>query len=267
MNAKNMFKHLSTSLHKDEGGTSLTEFVICLPVFIIIFMGIWDLSYMSRDGVRVKTQAAKATWEAAMTPQRKTGLNQLIPDSSTVPLIAAATSIPKINSPRSSVLPDIQALMSNVAMMTKGSEGESRAYKSWANAPGSLDPWKHPRLTFAQRMTQDDRIRILPSNVPGSISMTALKAAVPFSLLGTRHAMAAGTRYGMVQGTSSLSGSVSGGYTYNFGAAYDVLLSPLSRSGDVANVTIIHGFSRLSAEEDRCLKSILSITRRVDYRC
>lgn len=265
MIAKNTLKRIGASFHRDEDGTSLTEFVICLPVFLIIFAGLWDLSYMSRDGVRVKTQAAKATWEAAMAPQRKTGMSQLMPDFQTMmPMIAGATSIPKINSPKSSILPDVQALMSNVNMMSKGSEGESRTYKSWVSAPGSLDPWKHPRLTFAQRMTKDDSMRKLPN---GNKGLELFNVAVPFSMFGTRHAVAAGTRYGMVQGKSSLSGSVSGGYNYNFGAAYDVLLSPVSRSGDVVNQIVIHGFSRLTAEEDRCLKSILSITSSVDYRC
>lgn len=256
---------LMRNLHRDEDGTSLTEFVICLPVFIIIFMGIWDLSYMSRDSVRVKTSAAKLTWQAAMEPARVSGMSQLIPNfQTTLPILAAATSLPKINSPRSSIIPDLQATMSNIQMMSKGSEGESRAYKSWTSAPGGLDPWKHPKLTFAQRMTQDDRIRILPR---GSKGLGLFNVAVPFSAFGTRHAIAAGTRYGMVQGKSSISGSVSGGYSYNLGAAYDVLLSPVSRSGDIINTMVIHGFSRLSAEEDKCLKSVLSITPSIDYKC
>lgn len=256
---------LMRTLHRDEDGTSLTEFVICLPVFIIIFMGIWDLSYMSRDSVRVKTSAAKLTWQAAMEPARVTGFNQLMPNfQTTLPILAGAQALGKINSPRSTILPDLEATMANVQMMSKGSEGESRRYKSQASAPSNLDPWKHPKLTFAQRMTQDDRIRMLPR---GSKGLELFNVAVPFSAFGTRHAMAAGTRYGMVQGKSSLSGSVSGGYSYNFGAAYDVLLSPVSRSGDIINTMVIHGFSRLTAEEDRCLKSVLSITPSIDYKC
>lgn len=257
---------LMRNLHRDEDGTSLTEFVICLPVFIIIFIGIWDLSYMSRDSVRVKTSAAKLTWQAAMEPARVSGLRQLLPDfQTTLPALAAVQSLPKINSPRSSIIPDLQATLSTGQMALKGSDGESRAYKSWASAPGGLDPWKHPRLTFAQRITQDDRIRVLPRGGKGLGLLNV--AAVPVSLFGTRHAMAAGTRYGMVQGKSSISGTVSAGYSYNLGAAYDVLLSPVSRSGDPANTTVIHGFSRLTAEEDRCLKSVLSITMSVDYKC
>ena len=265
MDLKTFIFGASRAFHRDEDGTSLTEFVICLPVFVIIFLGIHDLSYLVRDGVRVKTTAAKLTWEAAMQPQRASGISQFMPNINTsMPQLAAVDALGKINSPRSSMLGDGMALVSTTQLLAQGSKGESKTYKSWAQAPGSLDPWRHPRLTFAQRMTVDDRMRNLPRGGPG---LELFNVAIPFSLMGTRQAIAAGARYGMAQGKSSLSGSVSGGFSYNFGAAYDVLLSPVSVQGQIPGELFIIGFSRLTAEEDRCLRSILSITRNVDYNC
>lgn len=57
--------------HQDQEGTSMTEFVMCLPVFIIIFIGIQDLAVMNVAGVRVKVQAAKSMWEQTVPPHKK----------------------------------------------------------------------------------------------------------------------------------------------------------------------------------------------------
>lgn len=158
-------------------------------------------------------------------------------------------------------------MMKNINMASKGSKGESKSMYKFADGPSNVDPWKHAKLTFAKRMTEDDRIRSLPN---GSKGLGLFNIARPFSLLGSRHAIAAGTRYGIVSGESSLSGSSSSGFSYDAKANYDVLLSPVSMRGKnpvfIKELAII-GFSRLSAEEDSCLKSVLSITPKIDLKC
>lgn len=254
--------------HQDQEGTSMTEFVMCLPVFIIIFIGIQDLAVMNVAGVRVKVQAAKSMWEQTVPPHKKEGFSQLIPNvTKSMPMLAGITSVGKVNKNKHSTLRNIQAMMKNINLASKGSKGESKSMYRMADGPGGVDPWKHAKLTFAKRMTEDDRVRSLPN---GSKGLGIFNIARPFSMLGSRHAIAAGTRYGLVQGQANISGNVSSGYSYNAQTTYDVLLSPVSMRGQnpifIKEIAIL-GFSRLSAEEDSCLKSVLSITPKIDLKC
>ena len=55
-----------SALHRSEDGTAMTEFVIVLPVFILLFVGMNELYKTNRQGLRAKIMAAKSTWEASM---------------------------------------------------------------------------------------------------------------------------------------------------------------------------------------------------------
>lgn len=68
-------------LRDDEDGTSLTEFVIALPIFLIIFSGVMTLGHLGVSNVAVKKAAYAGMWEntkvqttdnpLAMTPRSK----------------------------------------------------------------------------------------------------------------------------------------------------------------------------------------------------
>lgn len=262
------FTQRFSHFHQDQEGTSMTEFVMCLPVFIIIFIGIQDLAMMNVAGVRVKVKAAKSMWEQTVPPHKKEGITQLIPNfKRSMPVVAGFTAAGKVFQNKYSTLGNLKAMRKNIALGTKGSKGESKSLYRMTDGPSGVDPWKHAKLTFAKRMTDDDRVRTLPNGKKG---LGIFNIARPFSLFGTRHAVAAGTRYGMVQGKANISGTVSAGFSYNAATTYDVLLSPVSMRGRkpifIKEIAIL-GFSRLAAEEDRCLKSVLSITPQIDLKC
>lgn len=71
-------------LHVDEDGTSMTEFVIGLPVFIILFVGILNLHSAGVNSVLVKGTAHSKMWVKAIDIQTR-----FVPEWSTHPISAA----------------------------------------------------------------------------------------------------------------------------------------------------------------------------------
>lgn len=266
MHTHNTFKHLVTTFTAEEDGATLVEFVVVLPVFMIIMVGIFNFAEINRNSVQVKMDAADSMWTQAMDKQNTTVWSQYATNPiNTNPQLAAVAAAPKLLKNKRSVWNTGRAGIKNLNMAAKSSKGES---KSMAKLAGhsSATPWDGSQETFTKRMTDDDRMRILPRGRKG---LQVFNLSVPVSLIGTRHAMAAGTRYGMVQGSSTRNSTINH-LTYDTYATYDVLLSPVSIKGkgffNPAEL-ITRGFSRLAAEEDDCLKSVLSITNKFDWDC
>ena len=69
-----------------------------------------------------------------------------------------------------------------------------------------------------------------------------------------------GTRYGAVEGEASgtVVAGLWGGSEF-FSAQYDVLVSPISYPGDPFNEYFVVGTSRLLADQDPCLETVLEI--------
>jgi len=65
-NKKHSPLRLLSSFHKNEDGTAMTEFVVVLPIFILMFVGMNELYKTNRQGLRAKITAAKSTWQASM---------------------------------------------------------------------------------------------------------------------------------------------------------------------------------------------------------
>lgn len=72
----------------DEDGSAMTEFVIGLPVYIILFLGILNLGNLNIGGVLVKGQAHREMWEEAIKIQ--TGWR---PDWAMNPVAAAGDAL------------------------------------------------------------------------------------------------------------------------------------------------------------------------------
>ncbi|MFP4598976.1 MAG: TadE/TadG family type IV pilus assembly protein [Persicimonas sp.] len=53
-------------LHRDESGATLTEFVIMLPIFLLVFNGVMILGEFSRKGSEAPINAYKGTFEKAI---------------------------------------------------------------------------------------------------------------------------------------------------------------------------------------------------------
>jgi hypothetical protein len=62
---KNRLTYLTAGFWGDERGTSMTEFIITLPVVVIIFAGLVGLGRLGHHAGRVKIEATKQMWEKA----------------------------------------------------------------------------------------------------------------------------------------------------------------------------------------------------------
>lgn len=59
-------------LHRNESGTTLTEFVIMLPVFLMVFNGVMILGQFTRKGTEAPIAAYKDTFEKVIPFQKQT---------------------------------------------------------------------------------------------------------------------------------------------------------------------------------------------------
>lgn len=59
-----------------QGGSAMTEFVITLPVWIIVFYGIWDISHFPVTGTKVQGEASINMWTEQFDPDKMKLLSQ-----------------------------------------------------------------------------------------------------------------------------------------------------------------------------------------------
>ena len=242
-----------------EDASTMTEFVILLPVFIITFVGIVNLTKLEVGGARVKYVAATQMWDQAMAIHDNS-LPSIPPMDRGVPQLAALNSLNAISN-HPSDQGDLPAQAKNAGLGLGGSQREGGI---GLLATGPATPYQKGN-DFAKDMIDDTTIN--PLSFSSKAAFMAFNVAVPYSLLNTRHAGALGTRYGMVVGESTRSVTAGNYGTVSMGATYDVLVSPTSIEGTFLNELIIVGFSRLAAEDSPCLKSVLKISNDGDYDC
>lgn len=243
---------------RNEDGVAMTEFVITLPVFILIFTGIVNLHKLEWNNNRVKYLAATEMWDNAMAIH-DTNLIGMLPFEHSIPMYSAAMELSEIGS-HQSPQGDIQAMQIAFGLFD-GSKGEAEAAGGFADGDSTAYEYG---ADFSEDMTDDSSIN--PLSFSGKTAMMAFNVAVPFTYMGTRHASALGTRYGIVTGENSRTVSIPG-HTGNFNYGYDVLVSPTSVPGGFLNELIVVGHSRLAAEDSPCLSSVLKISNDGDYDC
>lgn len=250
---------LKNTFLRDERGVAMTEFVIMLPVFVTLFVGIVNLSKLEVASARVKYIAATTMWDNAMAiddDERPV----VVDTDHGLPFIAAPQAMNQISG-NSSPQGDPAAQWKNAELMTWGSQGEAEGAGVIAN--GSSNSWELGS-DFSEDMTDDSMLNMLSAT--GSSALMVFNVSVPYSVGNTRHAGAIGTRYGLVTGENSK--SITAGYfNANFNANYDVLVSPVSVPGSAFHELVTVGFSRLAAEDSPCLKSVLKISNDMDYDC
>lgn len=250
------------ALHRDEAGTAMTEFTICLPVWIFIMMGVASLGQMGAHITKVQIIAQKRLWVNATHASS----NDIPQHMSSV--AAAATTGPLIMESR---LPGTQnaTLNAGYALVTVGLG--TRAH--WGESAALTTPLRALGAPAAKLITKDaigDRkyaIRAMDDGLTmeainamggggggGTPSITGIIADIGFAALsasGSLHAVSAGIRYGNVKGelvnqTLQLkpAGSISAG------ARYDTLVPPRPLTGASAKF-IPFGVSRLIAETEK----------------
>lgn len=240
-------------LRRDETGAVMTEFVIALPIFIIIFVGMANLYKIESDSVRTKLRASVNMWDAAIAVH---GTSDFFAGKHGIPAWAAADASGIISNVTNNGA-SARLLAKNGQLAGNGTEGEASSI-----AAGGAGTVPSSNFDFAGKMVSDSFIDPLPPTSKTSLFMWNI--AVLYSLGHTRHAGAIGTRYGIVEGTDTRSGTLTTGLSYSFTNGYNVLVSPkLQRGGEFKVI----GFSRLTAEESDCLESVLEISNDVDYDC
>ena len=256
--------HRARALARDERGTSLTEFIIVLPVFVILFIGIAHLSRLEREAFRVKARAAKTMWVEAMAAQE--GGNFEVNPSHMMPQVSGAEAIDEISS-YPSENGDMFGTIKNAGLLSQGSPGEAARANMMLDvasgqSPPSPVPGRNLSGRFAQHLLDERRSRTLggASGPLGIYRPSQMFSRIPMMPNPT---FSSGIRYGMVGGLEEHSFTING-IDYEMRAHYDVLISPVPREGMLGENLVI-GASRLSAQRDRCLRNVLALDRRMGY--
>ena len=256
-NKKHSPLRLLSSFHMNEDGTAMTEFVVVLPIFILMFVGMNELYKTNRQGLRAKITAAKSTWQASMDVANASQFGAF---EHKLNFIAAAQ---EFNRTTGSGLPYAYSLMRTTGLLSSATRGEADRATNVLGLAGAQRPsGNYPRVsspTFAKYITDDSSTNSV--SVWGPLNV--YQASAVLSNLGPNQPHAAGIRYGLVKG--EFSGSHENPYgTIEMGDEYSMLVPPRPVEGIVGeHITI--GFSRLSARKDRCLKNVLKIDYSFSY--
>jgi hypothetical protein len=209
-------------LHQEDDGTTLTEFVICLPVFIIVFMGLIDLYKMQNTSVEIQIMATKNMWKEAI-PVQKSMLGKPIHMTA----ISGATTVVNVAFKRKQFDSGIEEVLHYVNYGTKAAEmglgghfGESHqtVFPIKFYIPGD----EHNRARKLLNSPYDKAAREL---VDDSLDAGVLNLIKP----GT----GAGIRYGMVGGYAEKTAETRLGGTRStkMTAGFDVTVAPYPHSG------------------------------------
>lgn len=241
---------LLRKLFREEEGTALTEFVITLPLFVIIFVFMTALHSYSTTLNRVRYRAATNMWQEAMKVQQD-GTSATSPHGL---FVTGANAANGIVGGSGSEAGDTQAQVL-IGGMAASSGPEMVAGATMAGV-GASNPVDETSLTFAESMAEDGLTPVPPANNDPVNVVFAF--AIPRSAGITRHAGFIGTRYGMVEGTDSETAQALSWGSFNMRAQYDVLVSPVSYPSDDEGYVV--GASRLLADQDPCLETVLEIS-------
>ncbi|AWV91241.1 TadE/TadG family type IV pilus assembly protein [Bradymonas sediminis] len=248
---------------RNDRGTALTEFVIMLPVFILIWVGMINLFKLENGGMRAKIKASSQTWEKAMTvahgghvPEAKAGVH----------IMAGLDAIDNVNN-RPSGTADSFAHLKNARLASQGNRGEAQGSATMARLLGQTPPAQPAgqglRSHYSRAMLDDSRSNFINS-APGPLGIYAPVIPESIQSIGYNHAPATGNRYGSVFGEHIEQVEVYGQMN-ELGATYDVLNSPVGKPKRTDDLIYVPGFSRLMAEQDKCLRSVLELGRRMKY--
>ncbi len=81
-------KHLFVRFHKDEQATSLTEFILGLPIMIMVMSGILTIHHMHQDALEVNAESNRKAWAASLPSQTSSPISQLSPATAMISDVA-----------------------------------------------------------------------------------------------------------------------------------------------------------------------------------
>ncbi|MFB6264561.1 MAG: TadE/TadG family type IV pilus assembly protein, partial [Bradymonadaceae bacterium] len=199
----------------DERGTALTEFVITLPVFVVIFSGLVYLGRLTHGSMEVRLEATEQMWSRAMDVQHGSTTGFGHPNHK-MPPWAAGQALSRITGESRNLFVDYSmGVPKNIGMAIDGHFGESDGV-----TPPPVDavagrivrnPGAVVGGTVASNMVVDDMANLM-NPLPGPPSaLSVFQISRPYSLLGPRPVGAAGIRYGLVSGQDSVTVDIPGG--------------------------------------------------------
>lgn len=290
--------HPSTSrlaqLTHDEDGTTITEFVLLLPVFLLIFIGMINLSSLHHAGLEVNISASKQVWAKALPIQMDQDSNA--PAFNYNDAKAASNSnLTGRTDPGSPVRTFMQARWN--AGEQNGSLGESHAMLGSVYSQsidqteldlnqfhnlGSSSPGMSRLLTLSQQGNTNmqfngitpDLNSLVTTPMARQLLNDASTGMVSASsntngLLGgaqadlssfnnhTLLAQGAGIRYGSVSSKHARTLMIAGN-SFELNANYDVLLAPVAYESQ-ATQQRVHGIARFAMEDQLVYNTLLGI--------
>lgn len=245
-------KNIADRIHRDQKGAALTEFVICLPVFIIIFVGVVNLNKLQDKSVAIKVQATNQLWSNAIPVQKSNVSARMLPS------VQGIKTAAHIGSHFRYPISDTVGIAGGAGLAATGHFGESYAMTIPVNAAANiftkdmqLEMQGGPvynNMELTRDLVDDGTVKSLPN---GSGALSYLNALITIS--GARPAIAAGIRYGLATGEAQETVNVAG-KSYELSTGYDVLVAPKPTS-EALTVAV----TRLAVESYKPFNGILGI--------
>lgn len=184
--------------HKNERGTTMTEFLITLPIFILIFIGMVRLGQFQLESSKIWAIAYQDTWSKALPISEQ----QTVPvDSSQLHANPArAGSAAKSQLAEHSVYNEMDALNSNVNKFERSTYSGLESGGHWGESYHRVQP--------ASEYVKLRRVDAHVTANPGQIVGTSTYARAIVSDGGA--AGAAGIRYGTVFGLGEINPTIMG---------------------------------------------------------
>lgn len=252
-------RQLQRCFHRNERGVAMTEFVIFLPAWIVIFVGVFALGRLGLDTTKVQMTAQKQMWDAVIPITN----SDLEPDIHMTPRSGLFEWGPHHVDLAGDSDNDQQAQDAvEAAIMMLGQGG----FGHWGESYGRVKPFELvgsvadfaqvENLTFQGRSDiLNDRIypsMLLDDSVPTdapSGGLDGILSAV-LGLSGIMPALGAGVRYGTVFGeVEDQPIHIAGGQTVAASAHYDILVAPAARKGAQTELTDLIAYGLTQTQE------------------
>lgn len=283
---RELFLERVRRLGRDEGGTTLTEFVIILPVFILIFAAMLRLSRIHHSSVEVQITATRQMWNEALQVERSDSVNSSFASSSE----AVNDALDKLDERDEPTPVDGLVTQRWNALENQGHFGESWTMVSplisagYTSSDLDLDEYSKVHSPNNARFDEDPSNQLDPTNTLNDVVITkvarnlfndagsaddmpsaVVSTDVPqfnqastgiHSFTGTRMANGAGVRYGIALGkeeqTLSLIGFAS---PLELKAGFDTLVAPHAHSTTDEQMRTV-GMTRLTMQDENLYQTL-----------
>ncbi|MBA2664885.1 MAG: hypothetical protein H0U74_21535 [Bradymonadaceae bacterium] len=238
--------------HRDQKGSAMTEFVMFLPIWLTVFIGVVALGTIGVETTKVQMSAQKKVWDMAID-STTSGLG---PDLAT-PVGGGGIAGAKAAELGRGIGDGAEAIVNITGLAIGGHWGESYERVVLLDAvfdtgiedlsylaTGVIgDDAKYPRYIV------DDSAAGIKNAASGDDTSIGKLLASFFAATGYVAAAGAGIRYGMAHGIDTQTFNVAGGRSISAKFHYDMLVSPSPLTGTLGKRAPI-AIARLMAESE-----------------